>query len=95
MPDSNKFIRLTLESKKKYECLMSPEYFLIEVIPENEFLINKNLNDIYCQFADKIKISNLSVEDPPLLVAPDIYKKFININPGLKYLEEKFECYLL
>lgn len=95
MQDSNSFIRLTLEGNEKYKCLLSPQYFIIEVIPENEFLINKNLNEVYHQFKGKMKIKDLSVEDPPLLVAPDIYKRFIEVNPALKYLEEKFNCYLL
>lgn len=94
MPDSNSFIRILLKGKEDYECLLTPQYIIIKVNPENDFLLYKDLRILYRQFKEYMDIEIIGIENPPLLLDQDVYKAFILKNPKLKYLEKKFDCYL-
>ena len=95
MQDSSRFIRLSLKGKQEYTCLVTPELFIVEVDPHNEYLVNKSLNEIYEKYSGKIDIHLMSIEDPKPIIAYDKYDLFESKNPSIKYLKEKFNTFLL
>lgn len=92
MQCSNDFILLSLEGKNEYKCIISPELVIISVDPPNDFLLHKDLNEIYNFYKDQIKIRDLKIVGVPYLVGEDIFKKFSSKNKSIIYLHRKFEC---
>lgn len=94
MPDLCEFIKFRISGKEEYKCIVTPELIIVELEPENDFLINKDLNEIYKLFKDDIKIKIIETTKPMILVEEDLYELFKNKNKSIEYLATKFDCEL-
>ena len=95
MLNLSEFLGITISGNAEYDCILSPAGRIVKTFPDNGYLLGRDIQEVYAEHCDKMKVIRLFNPAPPKVLDSDKFPDMLKKNSSLAYLVKKFNCDML